>query len=916
VATALFPPDSPDVLFLVDLSSYVLRAYHAIAPLSSPSGEPTHAVHGTVSMLERLFRERRPRLCAIAMDAGRDTFRREIYPEYKAHRPPAPPDLVPQIQRCEAIVESLGVACYRQRGVEADDLIATAVRRALERGLRVVVVASDKDLMQLVGPDVMLWDTMRDRVIGPPEVEERFGVRVGQLGDLLALMGDSSDNIPGVPHVGPKTARDLLTEYGTLDGIFQNLDKITKKALRENLTAHEADARMSRRLVALKEDCEIEFELERLHPRARDVETLRRIYGELGFKRQLAELDAAAKAQASTPPATGVPVPAREPVAALSVEGTYDTILDTGALARLAETAKNAGRLALEVALEPDSALRGGLVGLALAVEPGRAAYVPLGHRYVGAPRQLSAGEALATLGPLLADPAVKKVGRDLKRLGVALTRSGGRVEGFSFDAALASYLIDPEARHDREALAERELGMPVKPIDALTSRGRGRRIAFDELTTEEAAPHVALSADFALRLEDRLRPRLADAGLEQLFDELEVPLARQLVDLELEGVALDAGVLAGLGAECEREVARLEKEAHQAAGKEFNVNSPRQLETILFDDLGLKPLKRTKTSRSTDAETLEALEEAHPLPGLVLEIRQLTKLKGTYIDALPALVDTKSGRLHSSWEQAVAATGRLSSTDPNLQNIPIRTELGRKIRAAFVARPGHVLVSADYSQIELRVLAHLSQDPTLSDAFRGTEDVHQRTAMEIFDLPADAVTREHRTRAKAVNFGIIYGQGEGGLSKVLKIPRTEAAGFIAAYFQRYQGVRRFMNETLERARSGESVRSLLGRRRLLPQIGSRNRAERLAAERIAMNMPIQGSAADILKLAMLALRKPVTPGARMLLSVHDELVFEVPEAEVEDAKRGIKAAMESAYALSVPLIVDVGSGPNWNAAH
>jgi DNA polymerase I len=917
VATALFPPDSPDVLFLVDLSSYVLRAYHAIAPLSSPSGEPTHAVHGTVSMLERLFRERRPRLCAIAMDSGRETFRREIYPEYKAHRPPAPPDLVSQIQRCEAIVNTLGVCCFQQQGVEADDLIATAVMRARERGLKVVIVASDKDLMQLVGPDVMLWDTMRDRVIGPPEVEERFGVRVDQLGDLLALMGDSSDNIPGVPHVGPKTARDLLTQYGSLDAIFQARDQITKKALRENLGAHEADARLSRRLVALKEDCPIEFDLERLRPHERDFAASRRIYGELGFTRQLADLEKAAAlapAPGSGPPAeTAAP---RELATVLPAEGTYTTVLEASELTRLAEAARNAGRLSLEVALEPDSALRGGLVGLALSVEPGHAAYVPFGHRYVGAPRQLALGEVLAVLGPVLSDPKVRKVARDLKRVGVALARNGQTLEGFAFDASLASYLVDPEARHDREALAERELGITLKPLDTLTSRGRGRRIAFDELTTEEATPHVAASADLGHRLEERLRPRLVDAGIDRLFDELEVPLARQLVDLELTGVALDRDVLAVLGGECEREIARLEKEAHQAAGHEFNVNSPRQLETILFDELGLKPLKRTKTSRSTDAETLEGLEGAHPLPGLVLEIRQITKLKGTYIDALPALVDPKSGRLHTSWDQAVAATGRLSSTDPNLQNIPIRTELGRKIRAAFVARPGCALVSADYSQIELRVLAHLSQDPTLCDAFRGTEDVHLRTAMEIFELAASAVTREHRTRAKAVNFGIIYGQGEGGLSKVLKITRAEAAGFIAAYFQRYQGVRRFMNETLERARSGETVRSLLGRRRLLPQIRSGNRAERLAAERIAMNMPIQGSAADILKLAMLALRKPVTPGARMLLSVHDELVFEVPVEEIEEAKRGIKAAMESVYELAVPLTVDIGSGPNWYSAH
>jgi len=909
--TELFPAEAPDVLFLVDLSSYVLRAYHAVAPLTSPSGEPTHAVHGAVTMLERLFRDRRPALVAIAMDAGRDTFRREIYPEYKAHRPPAPADLVPQLARCEAIVRAFGVACYQQKGVEADDLIATAVRLARARGLRTVIVASDKDLMQLVGPDVILWDTMRDRVVGTPEVEERFGVRVDQLGDLLALMGDSSDNIPGVPHVGPKTARELLNEHGTLDGIYANLARIPKKGLRENLTNHESDARLSRRLVSLKDDCPIEFELDRLRPGGRDAATLRGIYGELGFRRQLAELDALGASPSA--PADVRPAPAR----VLSEKGEYETVLERSALESLVEAARRRGRVALEIATAPDdSALRGALVGLSLAVEPGKAAYVPLGHRYVGAPQQLAEGDVLAILAPLLADPNVKKVARDLKRIGVAFRRKDRQVEGFDFDAKLASYLIDPEARHDREALAERELGLVVPALETLTSRGRGRRVGFDELECAEATGYVAAGADFALRFAERLRPRLSEAGLEKLFDDVEVPLARLLVDLELAGVALDREVLAGLGAECETEIRRLEREAHRAAGHEFNVNSPRQLETILFDELSLKPVKRTKTSRSTDAETLDALADEHELPGIVLEIRQITKLKGTYIDALPTLVDGSSGRLHTSWEQAVAATGRLSSIDPNLQNIPIRTALGRKIRAAFVARPGTELVSADYSQIELRVLAHLSQDPVLLEAFRSEEDVHQRTAMEIFSVGADAVTREHRTRAKAVNFGIIYGQGESGLAKVLKVPRAEAAGFIAAYFQRYQGVRRFMNETLERARSGETVRSLLGRRRLVPGIRSANRAERLAAERVAMNMPIQGSAADVLKLAMLALKDPVTPGSRMILSVHDELVFEVPSEEVAEAKARIKQAMERACELAVPLTVDVGSGRDWNAAH
>jgi DNA polymerase-1 len=918
MATALFPMGAPDVLYLVDLSSYVLRAYHAIAPLSSPSGEPTHAVHGTVTMLERLVRERKPHLFAIAMDSGRDTFRRDIFVEYKANRPPAPPDLVPQLKRCEEIVRAFNVTCFKQDRVEADDLIATAVRVAREQGLRTVIVAADKDLMQLVGDDVILWDGMRDKVIGPAEVVERFGVEVAQLGDLLALMGDSSDNIPGVAHVGPKTARELLNEYKTLEGIYENVTLIKRKALRETLETNRDLAFVSRRLVALKDDCELTLDRESLCFRARDVATLRRIYSELGFTRQLSQLEAEESAQGranASSSGAASPVPAPAPSAA-PAPTEYRIVTDLGELELLVDSARKAGRLALEVALEPPAPLRGDVIGLGLAVEPGRAVYVPLLHRYVGVPKQLALADVRRVLEPVLVDEKIAKFAFDLKRVGVALARQGASLEGFGFDAVLASYLLDPEARHDRVSLVERELGLRTRSLEELTGRGRGKKVGFDELGCEEATGFIAEGADFALRLAERLRPRLADAGLERLYDDVELPLERQLVDLELAGVSIDVGVLQALGGECESEITRLEREAHRAAGHEFNVNSPRQLETILFDELGLKPLKRTKTSRSTDAETLEALAEAHELPKIVLEIRQITKLKGTYIDALPSLVNPKTGRLHTSWEQTVAATGRLSSIDPNLQNIPIRTVLGRKIRAAFVAPPGTVLVSADYSQIELRVLAHLSQDAVLLDAFRTGQDIHQRTAMEIFQLPAEAVEREHRTRAKAVNFGIIYGQGESGLAKVLGIPRAEAASFIAAYFQRYEGVRRFMNETLEHARTGESVRSLLGRRRLVPAIRSGNRAERLAAERIAMNMPIQGSAADVLKLAMLALRKAVTPGTRMILSVHDELVFEVPEADVEEAKQRIKSAMESALSLAVPLTVDVGSGKNWNTAH
>lgn len=918
------------MLYIVDLSSYVLRAYHAIAPLSSPTGEPTHAVHGTVSMLERLVRQCRPALLAIAMDSGRVTFRKEIYDQYKANRPPAPTDLKQQLVRCEQIVRAFNIPIFKQDGVEADDLIASAVKRANEHDLRVVIVAADKDLMPLVSERTIMWDTMRDRVFGVPEVEERFGVRIDQVQDLLALTGDTSDNIPGVPSVGPKTAKDLLVEFGSLEGIYQRIDEIKKKGLKDKLVENKDKAFLSQQLVKLKDDCPIVIDRAHLAYGGRDVQALKVLYAELGFQRQLQalanepEAASATDGQASVPLPSGAlaPSPSRLPAppaaatAALVGAPEISLIMSKEALTALASELRSAGAFSIAVETSTPSTLRSALVGVALSWLPGKAVYLPVGHRYMGCPKQLSLADVQETLGPLFADANVRKSALDLKRVDVILTHAGLRFTGYAFDATLAAYLLDPESRNEREPLVQRELGVVASSYDSLTKKKRGQTLDFDELTIEEASQFVGASAVFSYHLQERLEPRLAEDGLDKLLREVELPLAALLARMEERGVLVDTEHLATLGRECEREIQRLESEAHTIAGKPFNVNSPRQLETLLFDEIGLKPLRRTKTSRSTDADTLEALAELHALPKVILEIRQLSKLKGTYIDALPQLLNPNTGRIHTSWEQAVAATGRLSSTDPNLQNIPIRTELGRKIRQAFVPPEGHVLVSADYSQIELRVLAHLSQDPVLLDAFRTGQDIHTRTALEIFELREEELTREHRTRAKAVNFGVIYGQGDSGLSKSLGIPRAEASSFIAAYFRRYEGVRRFMNETLERARAGEAVRSLLGRRRLLPTIRSANRAERLAAERIAMNMPIQGTAADLLKLAMLALKDPPTPGARMTLSVHDELVFEVPEAEAAEAELKIKAAMESVYELAVPLIVEVGHGNNWNDAH
>lgn len=916
MATKLFEAGARDVLYVVDLSSYLLRAYHAVAPLSSPSGEPTHAVHGTVTMLERLFRERDPQLISIAMDAGRNTFRKEIYPEYKANRPPAPDDLRVQIQRAEEIVRAWGLSVLKQPGVEADDLIASIAQEARKKNYRVVIVSADKDLMQLITPEIVMWDTLRNKVFGEEEVVERFGVRASQLGDLLALMGDSSDNIPGVPSVGPKTAATLLQEHENLDGVFKALDTIKRKKLKETLSENEDAARLSRRLIALKADCAVSVETEDLaffQPERRNEETLFEIYAALGFSRQLAALKSGSASIQKGPSGASdkhkqaIPRSEEEeglpPTSAVTTEEELNQLLP-----KLSD-----GEWAIEVlTLRPDLH-RGPLIALSVSCDS-ESYYLPFGHRYVGAPPQLDLKVIEQVLKAFNEGKSTLFV-HDLKRLLVLLQEAGiTEAIGAVHDGLLASYLIDPERNHQVEALAA-SVNLVLEDYDKFSKDGRKKR-GWDELDVEIVKNYAALRVQAILQAGKIQTQKLAELDLANLLADVELPLARLLAELEQRGVLVDVNKLKSLSVLCAEQLAELEEKAHRCAGEKFNVNSPRQLETILFDKLGLKPLKRTKTSRSTDAQTLEALAEEHDLPDIILKLRQIAKLKGTYIDALPALVHKDTGRIHGAWEQAVAATGRLSSTDPNLQNIPIRSELGREIRAAFIAPEGHQIVSADYSQIELRVLAHLSGDDRLVEAFQTGQDVHSRTAMEIFEVAEDEVTREMRTRAKAVNFGVIYGQGEGALSKSLGIEKKEAARFIALYFRRYEGVRRFMDDTLENARKGQAVRSLLGRRRVVPDIKSGHRGRRLAAERIAMNMPIQGSAADILKLAMLRLASPITPGTRMILTVHDELVFEVPDSEVAEASDRIREAMEGAVALNVPLIVEVGHGANWNEAH
>jgi DNA polymerase-1 len=890
-------PGSENCLFLIDLSGYVFRAYHAIAPLSSTKGEPTHAVLGTVNMLQKVVNERRPAMLAVAMDSRGPTFRHEIDTRYKATRPAPPPDLRQQMARCEQIVRAFNIPVYQENGLEADDLIAAVVKRALDDGVRVVIVSSDKDLMQLVREEddrVVLWDSMRDKVYGAAEVVEKFGVPPNRVRDLMALTGDSSDNVPGVPGVGPKTAADLLLQFGSLDGVFAHLDQVPRPKLREALREHEPDARVSQKLVSLRADAPVAWDPATLRYGGADVEQLRKLFTELEFNRQLDLLKTEAPSKR-----------------------TYVCVTDLPALDAIVGEAHARGVLAVASETTSPDPHAADLLGIALATAPGTGYYVPIGHRYLGCPKQLTWNDLSARLGPLLADAKIKKVAHDLKHEEIVFARRGAPLDGSIFDALLAAYLLDPEAPTGLRELARRELDVDVPSYEDAQAKQKTKE-PFDSIQLDTATEYAAPRAELALSLAERLAPRLEHEGLNKLMDEVELPLSRVLATIEMHGVLVDVAELERLGTKVDADLRRLEGEAKGLLGHDFSVRSRDQLEKILFDELKLPVVKRTpKGGRSTDADVLEALAEKHALPAKILEYRELDKLKGTYIDALPRKVNPKTGRIHTSFGQATAATGRLASTDPNLQNIPIRTELGRLIRAAFVAPPGHLIVSADYSQIELRVLAHLAEDPELIDAFRTGEDVHARTAQLVFDVSKDAVTTEMRRRAKTINFGVIYGMGDSALAKQLDITRDDAARFIEAYFKKYAGVARFMQRTIEAARQGEAVRTLFGRRRFLPNLHSANRGLRMEAERVAKNTPIQGTAADILKVAMVKLAgAPVAPGGAMILTVHDELVFEVPAEHVSRAAERIKEEMEAAVKLSVPLVVDVGRGENWARAH
>jgi DNA polymerase-1 len=904
--TQLPAPGAPNVLFLVDLSGYVFRAYHAVPPLSNAAGLPTNAIYGVTAMLQKLVKEQKPSHLAVALDSKGPSFRKEMYDGYKANRPPAPPDLSIQIERLRDVIDAYAIPSFVESGIEADDLIASVVKRARAEGFFVVVVSADKDLLQLVEEGgVVMYDSMRGKVFGREETREKMGVYPEKVRDLLALMGDTSDNVPGVKSVGPKTAVQLLEAHGDLDGIYANLEGIKKKGLHDALTTHKDAAFLSQKLVTLKHDVAVDFDIEKLVYGGASDESLRRLFSEFEFTRLLAELgDAPASAQTAAS------------VSAFAVR----TIREAGELSALIADAREKSRFSVHFIVDGDDRLPQPILGVALATDAGEGAYVPLVRHELGEAEPLSQDVVASLLGPVLADASIAKLCADAKRELLIARNLGVEMRGVTMDTMLASYLIDADKRgHDIAALSQSEmLGVLPDPFPA-GAKGKAREVPISTLPTERVAAYAAAVAQGVFVLSARFEKTLEKLGASSLLSDLELPIARVCADIEALGIRLDVEKLAGQAKHVDEELKLIEVKCRDIVGHDLSLSAPRQLEVVLFDELGLRVIKRTKTARSTDHEVLEELALEHPLPAAILEYRMLAKLKSTYFEALPLEV-APDGRIHTRFNQAVAATGRLSSSDPNLQNIPIRTTLGRAIRDAFVPRDGWQMLAADYSQIELRVLAHLSHDPELVEAFRANDDVHVRTATALFGVEKGAVTKDMRGRAKTVNFAVIYGQTEFALARNLKIDRKEAGRYIAAFFERYAGVAKYMRDVVDSSRaSGGVVHTLFGRRRVVPDLSSSNFNLRSAAERVVRNTPIQGTSADILKKAMLSVDDAIKSeglAGRMLLTVHDELVFETPPDQVDALERLVRERMESVVTLDVPLIVEAGRGDSWGTAH
>jgi len=901
----------PPPFILVDGSSYLFRAFHALPPLTNSKGEPTGATVGVINMLRKLVAEYRPTHMAVVFDAPGKTFRDDIYPEYKANRPPMPEELREQIEPTLDIIRAMGLPLLIVDNVEADDVIGTLTNQATEQGIETLVSTGDKDMAQLVNPHVTLINTMSDTVLDEAGVLEKFGVRPDQIIDFLALTGDSVDNIPGVPKCGPKTAAKWLGAYGSLDNLMASADEVKGK-IGENLRASLELLPTSRTLTTIKTDVALDQRPEQLQPHAGDPAALRNHYHRLESRRLLASLDDGA-------PADG----AGSAEGATANEGKYETILERASLDAWLERLQTAPLIAFDTETTSLDYMKAEVVGVSFAVEAGSAAYVPLAHNYPGAPDQLDRDEVLSVFKPLLEDPDRPKVGQNLKYDKSVLANHGITLRGIAYDTMLESYVLNAGGgRHDMDSLAERHLGLKTIHFEDIAGKG-ARQLTFDQVPLEQAGPYAAEDADITLRLHQALWPQLQKIEpLRRVLTEMEVPLLSVLSRIERTGVRLDGQMLAAQSGELAKRMHALEQQAYEIAGRSFNMGSPKQIGQIFFEELELPVVAKTPKGAPSTAESVlqELADQGHELPQVILEHRGLAKLKSTYTDKLPEMIDPVSGRLHTSYHQAVAATGRLSSSDPNLQNIPIRSDEGRRIRRAFVPQDGWRMLAADYSQIELRIMAHLSGDQGLVNAFAAGADIHRATAAEVFGADStDAVTGEQRRSAKAINFGLIYGMSAFGLARQLGIERGAAQEYVDLYFARYPGVKAFMEHTREQARQQGFVETLFGRRLYLPNITARNQQVRAAAERTAINAPMQGTAADIIKRAMLAVDDWIQregPSLNMLMQVHDELVFEVEPEGLGAASKRIGQLMESAAQLQVPLVVDIGVGDNWDEAH
>ncbi|MBB4284430.1 DNA polymerase I [Roseospira goensis] len=923
----------PDRLFLVDGSGYIFRAYHSLPPMTRPDGTPVNAVLGFTNMLMKLLADMDAEHVAVIFDKGRRTFRTDLHPDYKGHRPEAPEDLVPQFPLIRDAVRAFNVACVELEGFEADDLIATYARQARDRGLAVTVVSSDKDLMQLVRDGVALFDPMKNRPIGPDEVHEKFGVGPDHVVDVQALAGDSSDNVPGVPGIGVKTAAQLITEYGDLETLLDRAGEIKQPKRRQNLTEYADQARLSRDLVRLRDDVDVPEPLSGFDVRPPEPEALRAFLVENGFKSVLARVEG----DLIPKPEDGSAA-AADPVAeAVQAEADYALVQDVETLRRWVAAAHEAGVVAVDTETDALSAMRGGLVGISLAVAPGQACYIPLAHVAGGtgqlaldggdpaeAPRQIPLADCVAELKDLLLNPGVLKVGHNIKYDLHVLARVGLEVSPID-DTMVLSYVLDGtrlgQGTHGLDDLAKRHFDHAMIAFKDVCGSGKSQ-ITFDTVTLKAALDYAAEDADYTLRLHRLFKPRLVEDRMVAVYETLDRPMVPLLTAMERAGIRVDPAVLKDLSKTFAARIGDLEDEIHRMAGHAFNIGSPKQLGEVLFDEMGLQAgRKSSKTgAKSTGADVLEDLAaQGHDLPARVLDWRQFSKLKSTYTDALVEDINPDTGRVHTTFGLTGTSTGRLSSNDPNLQNIPIRTEEGRRIREAFVAEPGHVLLSADYSQIELRLVAHVAGIKALKEAFDKGADIHAITASRMFGQPVEGMDPMLRRRAKAINFGIIYGISAFGLARQLSIPRGEAQAFIDAYFKEFPEILDYMEATKAEARQHGFVRTLFGRKCWTPGITDKNPTAKGLAERAAINAPIQGGAADIIKRAMIRVPGALTEaglGARLLLQVHDELIFEVPEAEADDTAALVRRVMEGAATLSVPLVVDTGVAATWAGAH